>query len=392
MPVNNLTFNQLSTLLNGIQSQVTGASAIAPVNTSEFVSVAQTVLKTGTDPVMSAISQILGRTIFSVRPYSAKFKGLLMDTQRWGGITRKINYVDKSFTDDSGFSLTDGQAVDQYIVNKPEVIQTNYYGSNVYQKSVTIFRDQLDTAFSGVNEFGEFISGVMQNISDQIEQAHEDTGRMTIANLVGGIVAAQKANQIVHLLTEYNALTGKKLTANTVYAPENYKPFMLWVYSRIAKASAMLTERSQLYHFNLTGKPIQRHSPVNRQRLYLYADARYQTEAQVLADTYHDNYLSFGETETVNYWQSIESPAQIQVKPVYFEEADGSIVTAADNVTQDNIFAVIMDEEAAGMNIYNYELAATPYNARGRYTNMWWSFNERYFNDFTENAMVFLLD
>lgn len=392
MPVNNLTFNQLSTLLNGILSQVTGASAIAPVNTSEFVSVAQTVLKTGTDPVMSAISQILGRTIFSVRPYSAKFKGLLMDSQRWGGITRKINYVDKSFTDDSGFSLTDGQAVDQYIVNKPEVIQTNYYGSNVYQKSVTIFRDQLDTAFSGVNEFGEFISGVMQNISDQIEQAHEDTGRMTIANLVGGIVAAQKANQIVHLLTEYNALTGKKLTANTVYAPENYKPFMLWVYSRIAKASAMLTERSQLYHFNLTGKPIQRHSPVNRQRLYLYADARYQTEAQVLADTYHDNYLSFGETETVNYWQSIESPAKIQVKPVYFEEADGSIVTAADNVTQDNIFAVIMDEEAAGMNIFNYELAATPYNARGRYTNMWWSFNERYFNDFTENAMVFLLD
>lgn len=392
MPVNNLTFNQLSTILNGIQSQVTGASAIAPVNTNEFVSVAQTVLKTGTDPIMSAISQILGRTIFSVRPYSAKFKGLLMDNQRWGGITRKINYVDKSFTDDSGFSLTDGQAVDQYIVNKPEVIQTNYYGSNVYQKSVTIFRDQLDTAFSGVNEFGEFISGVMQNISDQIEQAHEDTGRMTIANLVGGIVAAQKANQIVHLLTEYNALTGMKLTANTVYAPENYKPFMLWVYSRIAKASAMLTERSQLYHFNLTGKPIQRHTPVNRQRLYLYADARYQTEAQVLADTYHDNYLSFGETETVNYWQSIESPAQIQVKPVYFDEADGSIVTAADNVTQDNIFAVIMDEEAAGMNIFNYELAATPYNARGRYTNMWWSFNERYFNDFTENAVVFLLD
>lgn len=392
MSVNNLTFNQLSTILNGIQSQVTGASAIAPVNTSEFVSVAQTVLKTGTDPVMSAISQILGRTIFSVRPYSAKFKGLLMDNQRWGGITRKINYVDKSFTDDSGFSLTDGQAVDQYIVNKPEVIQTNYYGSNIYQKSITIFRDQLDTAFSGVNEFGEFISGVMQNISDQIEQAHEDTGRMTIANLVGGIVAAQKANQIVHLLTEYNALTGKELTANTVYAPENYKPFMLWVYSRIAKASAMLTERSQLYHFNLAGKPIQRHSPVNRQRLYLYADARYQTEAQVLADTYHDNYLSFGETETVNYWQSIQSPAKIQVKPVYFKEADGSIVTATDNVTQDNIFAVIMDEEAAGMNIFNYELAATPYNARGRYTNMWWSFNERYFNDFTENAMVFLLD
>ena len=383
MPVNTLTFNQLSTLLNGIASQATGATGIAPVNTNEFVSVAQTTLLAGADPVMSAISQILGRTIFSIRPYNAKFRGLLMDNQRWGGITRKINYVDKSFTNDSGFTLTDG---------KPEVVQTNYYGSNIYQKSITIFRDQLDTAFSGVDQFAEFIGGVTQNISDQIEQAHENTARMTVANLVTGIIAAAKANQIVHLLTEYNAATGLELTATTVYTPANFKPFMQWVYSRIAQVSSMLTERSQKYHFNLTGKPIQRHSPYDRQRLYLYAAGRYQSEAQVLADTYHDNYLRFGETETVNFWQSIEKPDQIQAKPCYLKEADGTVITAAQNVTQANVFAVMMDEEAAGMNIFNYELSSTPYNARGRYNNLWWSFNERYFNDFTENAVVFLLD
>ena len=255
MPVNSLTFNQLSTLLNGIASQATGATGIAPVNTNEFVSVAQTTLLAGADPVMSAISQILGRTIFSIRPYNAKFRGLLMDNQRWGGITRKINYVDKSFTNDSGFALTDGEAIDQYTVNKPEVVQTNYYGSNIYQKSITIFRDQLDTAFSGVDQFAEFIGGVTQNISDQIEQAHENTARMTIANLVTGIISAAKANQIVHLLTEYNAATGLELTATTVYTPANFKPFMQWVYSRIAQVSSMLTERSQKYHFNLTGNP-----------------------------------------------------------------------------------------------------------------------------------------
>lgn len=392
MPVNTLTFNQLSTLLNGIASQATGAAGIAPVNTNEFVSVAQTTLLAGADPVMSAISQILGRTIFSIRPYNAKFRGLLMDNQRWGGITRKINYVDKSFTNDSGFALTDGEAIDQYTVNKPEVVQTNYYGSNIYQKSITIFRDQLDTAFSGVDQFAEFIGGVTQNISDQIEQAHENTARMTIANLVTGIIAAAKANQIVHLLTEYNAATGLELTATTVYTPANFKPFMQWVYSRIAQVSSMLTERSQTYHFNLTGKPLQRHSPYDRQRLYLYAAGRYQSEAQVLADTYHDNYLRFGETETVNFWQSIEKPDQIQAKPCYLKEADGTVITATQNVTQSNVFAVMMDDEAAGMNIFNYELSSTPYNARGRYNNLWWSFNERYFNDFTENAVVFLLD
>ena len=391
MPVNSLNFNQLSTLLNGIASQATGATGIAPVNTNEFVSVAQTTLLAGADPVMSAISQILGRTIFSIRPYNAKFRGLLMDNQRWGGITRKINYVDKSFTNDSGFALTDGEAIDQYTVNKPEVVQTNYYGSNIYQKSITIFRDQLDTAFSGVDQFAEFIGGVTQNISDQIEQAHENTARMTVANLVTGIIAAAKANQIVHLLTEYNAATGLELTATTVYTPANFKPFMQWVYSRIAQVSSMLTERSQKYHFNLTGKPIQRHTPYDRQRLYLYAAGRYQSEAQVLADTYHDNYLRFGETETVNFWQSIEKPDQIQAKPCYLKEADGTVITAAQNVTQANVFAVMMDEEAAGYTIVNYR-TRTIYNPKGEYTNIFWKFTDRYWNDFTENAVVLLLD
>ena len=45
--VNDMTFNQLSTVLNSIASQATGKAQITPVNTNEFVSLAQTTLKTG---------------------------------------------------------------------------------------------------------------------------------------------------------------------------------------------------------------------------------------------------------------------------------------------------------------------------------------------------------
>lgn len=64
MAVNDLTFNQLSMVLNSIVQQATGQQVLQVTNTAEFVSVAQTALKTGYDPVLQAISQVLSRTIF----------------------------------------------------------------------------------------------------------------------------------------------------------------------------------------------------------------------------------------------------------------------------------------------------------------------------------------
>lgn len=62
--VNELSFNQVSALLTFIVKQATGESVLNPTNTSNFVSVATMALKNGVDPVMSAITQMVTRTIF----------------------------------------------------------------------------------------------------------------------------------------------------------------------------------------------------------------------------------------------------------------------------------------------------------------------------------------
>lgn len=54
--VNNMDFVQIATVLNDVREQVTGQASIAPVTESEFVSVGNTVLKAGFDPVLSAIT------------------------------------------------------------------------------------------------------------------------------------------------------------------------------------------------------------------------------------------------------------------------------------------------------------------------------------------------
>lgn len=387
---NNLTFNQCATLLNAINQQATGRTGITPTNTAEFVSMATTTLAAGYDPVINAISQVLSKTVFSVRPYNRKFKGLFMDAQRWGNHIRKLQVVDRDAENDSRMTLEDGVAVDQQTVKKPVVVQTNFYGANVYQRSITIFRDQLDCAFSGPEEFGRFVSMLMQNISDQMEQDHENMARQCLANFIGAKVKADTGN-VIHLVTEYNDVTGLSLDSNTVKKPENFVPFMKWAYSRIKTVSDMLSERSVKYHMNITGKPISRHTPKEKQKLYMYAANVNEVEASVLSSVYHDGYLKGLDYETVSFWQSIETPMGINVTPSYINET-GEAVIADTAVNQSNILGVLFDEEAAGVTTVNQWTAPAPFNARGGYQNTFWHYTDRYFNDLTENGVVFLLD
>ena len=388
MSVNQMNFEQSAALLNDVHEQVTGKKQIAPTTSSDFVSVATTLLQAGYDPIINAITQVIGRTIFSNRAYRGKLSGIEVDNQRFGSVTRKLSVVDKDFENSAEFSLVDGQSIDMYKVNKPEILQTNFYGSNIFQKSITIFRDQLNNAMRNAEEWGAFLSMVAQNTSDMIEQNNETMKRMTLANFIGGKMASD--NGVIHLLTEYNTATGNSFTKKDIHKPENYPAFIKWVYGRIEQLSNMMTERSQKFQINVTGKEINRHTPRGDQRVYLNSQALSEITSRVLADTYHDNFLTFAETEGVNYWQAIDNPFSLSVTPSVMD-ATGSIVTA-NAVTTDNLFGVIFDRDALGLSIFNEISATTPYNARGSYWNQWYTWTVRWYNDFTEKGIVLLLD
>lgn len=395
MAVNNLDFNQLATVLNEIVKQATGQATITATNTSEFVSIGTTALQAGYDKLAVGISQVLQRTIFSTRPYYRKFAGLEADSRRWGAITRKLSIVDKDFEDATRFELVDGEdAPSMFSVRQPAILQENFYGANIFDKAVSIYRDQLDQAFTGPDQFGEFLAMVMGNISDMREQAYENMARATIGNLIGAIYFYSSfagSPQCIHLLTEYNEQTDQELTDEDIYLPANFAPFMKWVYARVADISAKLTERTNIYHVNVTGKVVNRHTPYDRQKVYLYAPTRYQMDARVIADTFHDNYLRFADTESVNFWQSIKTPDTIIVKPSYLD-TDGTIATMTEAVEVEKVFGVIFDEDAAGVQFFNEWSAPTPFDARNGFYNDWYHWTIRYWNSFTENAVLLLMD
>lgn len=389
---NTLNFTQVSTILNDIIKQAQGGNPIAPVSYDDFVNIAQAALLQGVDPLNVGISQVIDRTIISTRPYYAKFARMEKDSSSWGHMTRKINFVDQDFVDDSGYPLTDGTSIDHYVVRKPKVLQLNFYGRNIVADFITRTEEQLRTAFSGPDQFGDFIAGMFQNMSDKHEQKAEAISRATLGNLITGVVTAGNTNQVVHLLTEYNTVTGQSLTATTVFEQTNYEPFMKWVYARIQSVRDLMTERSQIFHLNVTGKEIQRHTPYDMQMLFMYAPYLRQMEARVLSGAFNEGRLEYGGgIELVNYWQSIQTPLEVQGTPVYMG-TDGSAITAPADVTVDNIFAVLTDIETLGVHRRVENTIPTPLNARGRYVNYWYHWVFDSFVDYTENAVIFTLD
>lgn len=399
---NDLSFNQLSTVLTAITNQATGVNNIAPVDTSSFVTVAQTALKTGYDPLTTAISQVLSKTIFSVRPYTRKFKGLNVSNQRYGNHVRKLLTIDKPFEDDDRLKLADGQSIDQYKVNKPKVLQTNFYGANQYQKSVTIYKDQLDCAFSSPDEFASFISMVMQNASDMIEQAHEETARATINNLISGIYGAEATEQTilaranggkraVNLLKLYNQMNGGSLTVADVFKSANFESFVKFAFSTINTIADLMTDRNTLFCSQLTNYTIIRHTPKDRMKFYLYTDLVNKINSEVYSTVFNPDFLKLVDFERVNFWQSPLDPSSIKNKPVTLKK-DGTLANNSAGIEISNVFGVLFDEEAAGYTTVNEWSQPSPFNARGGYYNQFWHFTDRYWNDFTENAVIFYLE
>ena len=404
MAINDLTYTDVSAILADINSQASGRAVLAPTNTADFVALAQTTLKMGYDVVTNAISQVLSRTIFSIRPYDRKFRGLEADAIRFGHHVRKINYIDDDPEADGQYlaaTFTDGSSVDPWIVNKKKVVQTNFYGQTGYSRHRTYYRSQLDMAFRSADELASFWAGVTQHDSDMIEKDHEEFARAALANLIGGAYLQDAASpaiadgKVIHLLTEYNAWSGESLDATTVYNPQNFEGFARWLFGRLETLSKSLAERSSLYHQtfddgNGNDLKLERHTPAARQRLYMNVDPMNQIAANVLSTTFNTEYLRMAQREDVSFWQNIKDPLSIDIVAGYTDKS-GAVQSAAAQLSK-IVFGVIFDVEACGYTVTDTWTMATPMNARGGYWNQWYHYTDRYWNDFSENSVVLLLD
>lgn len=393
---NVLTPVDVYALMNDVVSQATGRTDLVVVDTTTFASVGEIVLRTGTENTLNAISTVIGKTIFSVRPYKGKLESLRVAQQRWGGQVRKIiNLYDEAEksddwnTDVAQNALADGGSVDMYKIRKPKALQLNFYGTKVLQKHITRFRDQLSLAFHSEDEFIRFIDSVMVEFSNEIELLNEAESRATLLNFMAGISSMGLTE--VDLVAEYNNEYGTQYT-RTQLLSTYIESFMKFVAAEIKIYSSRLTDMSTLYHANLTGyNKIMRHTPKERQKMVMYEPIFIKTQAEVYSGLFNPEYLNIGSFEGVNYWQSQSTPTAINVKPNILDVATGASKDAATAVNLDYVLGILFDEEACGvMPQFDYS-STTPFNSAGGYYNMYmhWRFNS--YCDYTENAVLFVM-
>lgn len=404
MSVNEMKIEDVYALLNNIHQQVTGQTdSPSGIFTSDFVSVANTMMQQNTDVVYNALMNTIAATVFSTRPYSKQFGGMIVDNIKWGGIIRKIQFGDTDAQPDKAFhDITDGQSVDHYIVNKGDVLETRYYGSNIYQDVMTVFRDQLINAFSGPEQLGSFVAAKANEVNNKWVQWTEDLARGMIINTIAAKYAHYKSGSGANwqhslpLITMYNAETGSNITYANIIAGAQAKPFWEYVRAKIRTLQRLFTTRSVMHYTQISGHNIIRHTPYANQKVYLLAPYMDMMETSTLSEAFHNDMLKYADYEGVAYWQNPNEPSVVyNVGYVYLNENNGEYAESKPDDTQvdiPHVLGLIFDEDMMRINIKDTIIQNTPMNSRGLYFNTWLTAHSSYLTDFTEKCCVLTLE
>ena len=412
------TFTPLDcyTLINAIAKEATGQeAALQAQDTSSFVSVGETILRTGTENTLNAISVVLGRTLMAVRPYEAKLRIInALNSGLYTNRMRKISFYSREAQASGAFntnlytnhamgydngSNSGNSLPTMWEQNQPVPLELNFGGRSVWDESTTVYEDQLQAAFRDEANFSAFMSGIMTEKGNDIESAKEAFNRATLLNFIGGIYdmdAAVSTGSAIDLAAGFNAKYGTSYTrAQLLY---NYRTeFLEYFVSTVKYISDTLTNRSLKYHWSPaktiggTSYALLRHTPKDRQRMILLSKAIYDAESTVLPAIFNPQYLNIENYEKVDFWQNENLPEQVSITPAIPDVSDPTEQTVGDPVVFDYLVGVLYDADAIMVDYQLDSAYSTPIEARKRYRNVWWHFARNAINDFTENAVLFYI-
>lgn len=366
--------NQIYALVNSVTAQALGDSSIAAVDAQGLISLGDTILssQTNTEAFLNTLVQRIGRTILSYRRYTNKLSDLVVDDFTMGAILQKIKVSMPAAETDPAYNLVDGQSVDHYVVAKPVVHQKLFVTRTPYMFHVTIQRETLREAFLSETALGSFISVIFGEVQNKIELSLEDLGRTAITNYMAEIAGSGREIQLV---TGYNAATGSSVTAaNAMYD----NAFLRYAIAQMQLYSKRFTDMSVRYNDGTET----RHTPKEEQRLRVLSDFATALETVVDYAAFHEEYVKLKSYTELNFWQAANRPSSISVD----KASDG------ESVTLDNVIGILHDREALGMYKKDTDVLTTNVNAAGMYYNTFWHEKQLWFNDLSENAVIFTLN
>ena len=379
---NQIEVNQIYDLCNQIFQQMTGRTDIEAVDSASLVAMGNEVSNLGKNDLwLNTLARRIGLTIDSYRVYRNRFSDLYRTQVEWGALVQKLTVEMPDAVADDMYKVgqMNGQALDHYIINNPKAKQKIFDKETPYSFFITMQEKMLTEAFLNAGAMSSFVNQVFGKVQNKIEVVLEDLARVALVNMMCNLSTKQE----IKLVTLYNSKTGSTLNPQTALFDPAFMRFAIGMMNNIA---SKLETMSVL--FNTDG--YDRFTPKSEQRFYVLADFITQLETVVQYAAFNPQYVNKSVDIAVPYWQGVKEGEDVNDMSV-LSKVIGKVDSKVDK-TIENVVGVLFDREAIGTFRQEEKVLTTPVNARGAYYNTFWHEKQMWFNDMSENAVIFTLN
>lgn len=408
-------------LVNLINAELTGQNpSLTQVTTDNFVSVGETIKSMPQSNVYNALSMVMLRTLIAARSVDEDL--LIMnaiDPGMYSNRLRKISYLSRGAKASGDFNtqlftnlaagFTNGQNPDSNNVPQstksqweqcPVVpIEINFGGSSTWEHGITWYKDQAKGAFDSEDSFLRFWEGALVENANDIKREKSAYRRAILLNFIAGMYDLRAAGTtVINLTAAYNAKYGTSYTTQQLKTTHE-KEFLQFFVATFKTVSRNLEKSSMNYHVNISktinGETFNllRHTPRSRQRVILYEPMFINAQANVLPEIFNPELLDINtQYEGLLWWQNENTPEAISVVPSIPDFANTGEQITGTAVALDNVVGLIYDEDALMSSFMLDDVNTTDLEARKRFRNTWYSMVRGGINDFTEKAVLFIME
>ena len=380
--------SQIYELMNSVTKEVLGEEAVVNEDLSNVVDIGTALFNASAiDAYVKSLVNHIGKVIFVNRPYSGSVPSVLMDGWEFGSVLEKISADIPEATENESWELENGTSYDPNIFYKPSVTAKFFNSKVTFEVPMSFTEKQVKQSFSSAEQLNGFLSMLYNAVDKSMTIKIDSLVMRTINNMIaetiyadynGASTSTKSGVRAVNLLKLYNDKFSTSLTAeDAITNPEfvRFASYTLGLYSdRLSKISTL---------FNVEGK--ERFTSADYLHVVLLSDFAKAADAYLQSDTYHNEFTKLPNAETVPYWQAsgtsydFESVSKIDVK------------TASNNtVSQTGILGVMFDRDALGVTNLDRRVT-TNYNPKAEFYSNWYKFDAGYFNDLSENFVVFFV-
>ena len=344
-----------------------------------------------------ALINVLVKNWFTDTSYRSSYVDpFFEDEARFGAITQLISVTVPEVKASSNWtSITSGTtALGQYTIYLP-VVDTKYYGKSAsFELPIAVTGNQWNTAFKSEDELRNFVSYILMCVDNALVVHLEDMSNMNRNNFIAEKYKAATAISptpgvhVVDLLGGFVAAHGDTTKDFAVADFLDSQEALIYAAEQIALYSDYIGKMSTM--FNTANKA--RFTPDDRKVLQVLSAFEKRMQFHALSDVYHDELAALPGHQSVAYWQgfgnggSWSEVSKIIVKPTSYDAA-----VSTDPTTVSNVVAFLADKWAVMHTIIEHRVAAQRFEPED-ITQYYYQFTDRYLNDLTQNAIVFVLN